>query len=173
MDADRAVALAALRLPLIGGLAHENVSAFLRLIRQGETSQLPLAYQMLFGGGFFASFADHPRVAITRGSLTSTAAGAYQILEGTWDRLCDQYGFPDFSPACQDQACVALIKGRQALNDVMNGDLDEAIRKCAPEWASLPGSQYGQPTQDQAKAQAVYLAYGGRINGDSPLSDVA
>lgn len=87
---------------LLGALTHDNLLAFLRLIRQGESNQNDDAYTILFGGEHFDSFADHPRRKITRGSLTSTAAGAYQILERTWDGLVRQYGFGDFSPANQD-----------------------------------------------------------------------
>jgi hypothetical protein len=57
---------------------------------------------------------------------------------------------------------VFLINRRKALDDVIAGRINEAIRKCAPEWASLPGSSYGQPTQKLQKALEVYAAYGGQ-----------
>ena len=146
---------------LLGFLTHDNVQGFLRVIRQGESNQNEDAYTILFGGEHFDSFADHPRRKVTRGGLTSTAAGAYQILERTWDGLVRQYGFRDFSPASQDQAAVALIAGRGALQLVLQGRCREAIARCAKEWASLPGSPYGQPTLTLEDALAVYQAYGG------------
>lgn len=142
-------------------LQSPNVQAFLRVIRAGETSQDDRAYSTMFGGGFFASFVDHPRLKNSAAGLTSTAAGAYQFLERTWDNLVVKYKFPDFSPASQDLGAVALILGRGALDDVLAGRFDAAIRKCNKEWASLPGSPYGQPTRTMAQAKQTYEAYGG------------
>lgn len=140
-----------------------NVRAFLDVIRACEGTSDPDGYRRHFGGRLFTGYADHPRVAITAGGYTSTAAGAYQFLARTWDGLVQQYGFPDFSPASQDEAAVALIIGRGALAAVRAGRLDEAIAACNREWASLPGSQYGQPTRTLAQATRTYLAAGGVI----------
>lgn len=142
-------------------LKSPNVQAFLRVIRAGETSQDDIAYRTMFGGGTFASFNDHPRVKNSAAGLVSTAAGAYQFLERTWDGLDAKYNFPDFSPATQDFAAVALILGRGALDDVLAGRFEQAVRKCNKEWASLPWSPYGQPTRTIEQARAVYEAYGG------------
>jgi muramidase (phage lysozyme) len=146
---------------LLHALQSNNVQAFLRLIRQGETSQTEDAYQTMFGGSRFTSFADHPRQKNKAAGLVSTAAGAFQFLVKTWDSLVKQYQFPDFSPLSQDMGAVALIAGRKALDDVLAGRVVEAIQKCKDEWASLPGSTYGQPTQKLEKALAVYEAFGG------------
>ena len=134
-------------------LKNTNVQAFLRVIRAGETSQDDIAYRTMFGGGTFASFNDHPRVKNSAAGLVSTAAGAYQFLERTWDGLDAKYNFPDFSPATQDFAAVALILGRGALDDVLAGRFEQAVRKCNKEWASLPGSPYGQPTRSMEQAR--------------------
>lgn len=142
-------------------LKNTNVQAFLRVIRAGETSQDDIAYRTMFGGGTFASFNDHPRVKNSAAGLVSTAAGAYQFLERTWDGLDAKYNFPDFSPATQDFAAVALILGRGALDDVLAGRFEQAVRKCNKEWASLPWSPYGQPTRNIEQARKVYEAYGG------------
>lgn len=159
---------------LRSALQSSNVQAFLRVIRAGETSHDDSAYTTMFGGGHFASFSDHPRSAVTRGRLTSTAAGAYQFLEHTWDGLVKQYGFPDFSPGCQDEACVALIAGRHALPDLIAGHFQTAVALCCREWASLPGSPYGQPTRTYAQALATYTQYGGALEPASqPAPDVA
>jgi len=145
-------------------LKNTNVQAFLRVIRAGETSQDDIAYRTMFGGGTFASFNDHPRVKNSAAGLVSTAAGAYQFLERTWDGLDAKYNFPDFSPATQDFAAVALILGRGALDDVLAGRFEQAVRKCNKEWASLPWSPYGQPTRTIEQARAVYEAYGGKYS---------
>lgn len=149
---------------LLQALQHNNVLAFLRVIREGESSQNEDAYTIRFGGSHFdAPPWEHPREAITIGRLTSTASGAYQFLWRTWSALVAQYGFPDFSPQCQDEGAVALIAGRKALQLVMEGRFDEAVARCALEWASLPGSPYGQPTRTIAQAREVFLAYGGTL----------
>lgn len=141
---------------LRSALQHPNVRAFLRVIREGESSQTDSAYRIMYGGGFFSSFSDHPRQKVTAHGITSSAAGAYQFLERTWDGLVAKYGFPDFSPECQDEAAVALIAGRGALQDLLRGDLSEVLDKCSYEWASLPPGRYGQPTLD---AKRVYNTY--------------
>ena len=133
-----------------------RLRAFLRVIREGESGQGDDAYQVMFGGAKFDSFADHPRQKHTFGTLTSTAAGAYQFLSRTWDECRDVLGLPDFSPDSQDRAAVFLIKRRGALDDVEAGRITEAINKCGREWASLPGSPYGQPVQTLAGALKVY-----------------
>ena len=149
-----------------------NVRAFLRLIRHTEgTGQTERAYRTLFGGGTFEGFDDHPRKALTfklgGRDLTSTAAGAYQFLSRTWDECRDALGLPDFSPASQDKAAIFLIRRRKALEDVIEGRLDDAIAKCAREWASLPGSPYGQPVKTLEECRRVYQEHGGTINAPS------
>lgn len=144
-------------------MTHPNVAAFLRVIRAGESSQDESAYRVMFGGSRFDSFADHPRITNTASGYTSTAAGAYQFLSKTWDECAKALSLPDFSPESQDLAAVYLIKRRGALDDAIAGRLDDAIKKCAKEWASLPGSPYGQPTRTLDQARATYLEYGGSL----------
>lgn len=144
-------------------LLDTNVQAFLRVIREGETNQELLAYRMIFGGQLFTSFDDHPRERVwsEKYKVWSTAAGAYQFLSRTWDGVAKALQLPDFSPPMQDLGAVYLIRGRGALADVKAGRLEVAIAKCAREWASLPGSPYGQATQPMKKARAVYEQFGG------------
>lgn len=145
-----------------------NVEAFLRVIRAGESSQTDDAYRMMFGGGLFSAPPwQHPHTPITIGAYTSTAAGAYQILAQTWDGLVGSFGFSDFSPGNQDRAAIALIAGRGSLDDVVAGNFQDAVRRCSREWASLPGSPYGQPTRTLAQALEVYATWGGRITEET------
>ncbi len=140
------------------------MQAFLAAIKPGEGTAGPMGYNTLFGGGLFYSFADHPRQKITRNGLTSTAAGAYQILAGTWDDFCRAMGGAmPFTPENQDACAVWLIRRRGALEDVRNGNFAPAVRKCAKEWASLPGSPYGQPMVSMDQVQAAYEAAGGEV----------
>ncbi len=141
--------------------ADRNAAAFLALIGACEGAN----YNTLFGGGTFDSFDDHPRMPVTvrsRGELlTSTAAGRYQILERTWDEFTAAVGERDFSPAAQDECALWLIRRRGALADVKAGRFDQAVAKCAAEWASLPGAPYGQPVKTLAQARAFYQGAGG------------
>ena len=140
-----------------------NIAAFLRVIRAGESSQDDSAYRMMFGGGMFDGFADHPRQVNHAAGLSSSAAGAYQFLSKTWDECKAALNLPDFSPDSQDKAAVFLVKRRGALADVESGRIEQAIKKCAKEWASLPGSPYGQPTLSMDRALKIYKQYGGSL----------
>lgn len=140
-----------------------NVRAFMAAIRLGEGTRGPDGYRTIYGGSKFDSFADHPRKKITAGEWTSTAAGAYQFLSRTWDGLVAQYGFKDFSPENQDLGCIALIHRRGALDDVKAGRIEDAVQKCNKEWASLPGSPYGQPVVTIEKFLAEYKVNGGLL----------
>ena len=138
----------------------EKVQAFLWAIRFGEGTQSEDGFRIMFGGERFSDFSDHPRKAITKSmkgkSYTSTAAGAWQFLSSTWDGLVKQYGFPDFSPKSQTLGAIALVAGRGALADVLEGRIEDAVRKCNREWASLPGSPYGQPVVTMEKFLEEY-----------------
>lgn len=143
-----------------------NVQAFLRMIRVAEGTSGPLGYNTMFGGGTFDDFSDHPRIVNTATfnngkTVSSSAAGAYQFLARTWDGAASALGLLDFSPANQDAAAVYLIKRRGALDDVREGRFSDAVRKCAKEWASLPGSPYGQPTISADRALALFQSFGG------------
>jgi muramidase (phage lysozyme) len=168
---------------LLALLEHGNVRAFLRLIRAGESSQDDDAYRWLFGSTrkapkLFESFADHPRVRtyeaydgqfIKNGKIDyTTAAGAYQITETTWGGVAKRLGLADFSPRSQDIAACGLVDARGALDDVLAGAIERAMFKCRQEWASLPASTYGQPTQSVANALAVYRRYGGLMHAPTP-----
>jgi len=140
-----------------------NVIAFLRAIRLGEGTSDEAGYYRVVGGGTFTDDSRHPnvRVYIQRYRVHSSAAGAYQIIRPTWDGLVRQYGFENFSPECQDEAAVALIAEKGALDDVIAGRLKDAIHKCRNVWASLPGSEAGQRTESLAAVEKVYLDSGG------------
>lgn len=166
---------------LVQALQHENVKAFLWMLRYGEGTSGPDGYRTLFGGELFKGpdgvydtfddFTDHPRKLVTRmfgkpkRPISSTAAGAYQFLSRTWDGVAKQWGLLDFTPTNQDLGCVALIKGRKALEDVIAGRFDVAVMKCNKEWASLPGSPYGQPVVTIEEARDHYRKHGGWIAG--------
>ncbi len=142
-------------------LQNANVQAMLRVIRTGEGTTGPNGYRTLFGGGLFDGFADHPRITVKASGYTSTAAGAYQMLASSWDETKRVMNLPDFSPRSQDLAALGRIAARGALEDAKAGRFEVAIKKVSREWASLPGSPYGQPMLSWDKARAIYASAGG------------
>ena len=146
-------------------LENENVRAFLKAIRLGEGTTDDVGYYRIVGGQVFNDDSVHPhiKVYIKKYDVYSTAAGAYQITFTTWSGLCKQYGFPDFSAECQDEAAVALIAEKRALEDVKCGRLKDAVDKCGATWASLPSSTAGQRTEPFSAVQETYLNNGGTL----------
>lgn len=142
-------------------LNNSNVQALLRVIRTGEGTTGENGYRTLFGGGLFNGFADHPRITVKSSGYTSTAAGAYQFITSSWDETKRVMGLPDFSPRSQDLAALGRIAARGALEDAKAGNFEAAIKKIAREWASLPGSPYGQPVISWERARAIYASAGG------------
>ena len=140
-----------------------NRQIFLALIRWAEgtdknlESKVAEGYNLLFSFKKFTDFSKHPRQKIKSGGITSSAAGAYQILDSSWDDINKSYKLPDFSPASQDQACLWLIhKKRGALGEVDSLDLVGFLKKCSKEWASLPFSPYGQPAKTLIQTQEAF-----------------
>jgi lysozyme len=146
--------------------ADSNVSAFLNMIANAEGTAGEKGYQTMFGYHYFYSFADHPRqywdfTDLAGRQLKSSAAGRYQIIIKTWDALKDKLNLVDFSPESQDAAAIELIRERGALADVQAGRIEDAIRKCAPVWASLPGAGYNQPERQLTSLLTTYQQSGG------------
>jgi muramidase (phage lysozyme) len=108
-------------------------------------------YNVIYGGKTFDDFSDHPRIDVPitdpnspNVGRTSSAAGRYQFLGSTWDKVAGQLGLTDFSPASQDQAAWRLAqddyanrKGSDLLTDLRAGKLDEIKSALAPTWEGL------------------------------------
>jgi muramidase (phage lysozyme) len=141
--------------------ASKNLRAFLVMIQYAEGTFGKDAYRKLFGGGLVSDLSRHPNTPVRKGGITSTAAGAYQILAGTWAELSAKLYLPDFGAASQDKAAVELIRRRKALSDVLAGRFTQAITKCRKEWASLPGAGYNQRERSKTSLLAVYKIAGG------------
>jgi tape measure domain-containing protein len=137
-------------------LKDPRVRAMLDTISKSEGAN----YNTLFGGGTFDDFSAHPDRRITRKlggkPITSTAAGRYQFLSRTWRGVSAYLGLDDFSPHSQDLAAVELMRRRGMISPLFQGDVAGAFRAGNREWASLPGSPYGQPTKSAETLAAVY-----------------
>lgn len=150
----------------------DNVVRFLDLIAFAEGTQAVKGsddgYNVLFGKGLFQGYTDHPRKKITlpiNGKpVTSTAAGRYQFLAGTWDEIVKRYGFKGrFIPEAQDLAAVKRLGERGALQLIKDGKIREAIAKCSNEWASFPGNTYGQNPKAADTLLAQWRKLGGTV----------
>jgi muramidase (phage lysozyme) len=120
-----------------------NLKAFLKLIRWAEFYPKGIHdddYKRLYGGGTFSDTSDHPRKKLTKWGKTSTAAGAYMIVEDTWDRYKKRLNLPDFSAASQDKAAIEIIRLQHALHLIQTGRIQTAIEKLRSQWSSLPGA---------------------------------
>ena len=132
---------------LMQATQNPNMRKMLDLIASSEG--VKHEYNTGFGNSRFDSLQVHPNISKaftqTDGTTNSTtAAGRYQFLKGTWDDIAKKYGLRDFSPQSQDFAATALIARRGALQDVLNGNYRAAVQKLGGEWASLPSSTYKQ-----------------------------
>ena len=155
-----------------GNIEQDNIAAMLWTIRVCEGTAGPDGFRTMYSGRLFSitdpnaptyQWRDHPRTAIRAGRWTSTAAGAYQFLTGTWDECRRALGLQNFRPESQDRAAVYLIQRRGALGDVRTGNVTRAMSKLNREWASLPGSPYGQPVKTLAQVKSLYRQGGGTL----------
>jgi len=120
----------------------------LGLIRAAEG--VKHGYNTAFGNERFDDLSAHPNIRKqfkqTDGKENfTTAAGAYQFTNPTWREQAKQYGLKDFSPVSQDIAALGKLDTLGALDDVLQGDFQNAINKSGGTWASLPSSNYKQP----------------------------
>jgi lysozyme len=150
------------------------VAAFLYMIRASEhvfprDVENDAAYNIFYGGARFNDLSDHPvntgemkpvklpdamcRAAGFSPGCVTTAAGAYQIIRPTWNRVRDKLGLVDFSPESQDRAAIELLEESGAMELLGLDDIEGAIRVASKVWASLPGST----AQQRPKALAYAL----------------
>jgi muramidase (phage lysozyme) len=104
----------------------------------------------------FSNFSDHPantgecrpvplpphvcQNSGLRAGCVSTAAGAYQFIRPTWNRVRTRANLADFSPANQDAAAINLLEECGAMTHINAGDFPAAIQAASKLWASLPGA---------------------------------
>jgi muramidase (phage lysozyme) len=166
---------------------HPNVSAFSRCVRSAESNNRDddSAYRTLFGGELVKDLSCHPRIAKSSPWGYTSAAGAYQAMcavpgrvqTDTWGDFCKDMGVPvdamPFDKPTQDAFFVWCVRRRNALQAVLDGDLEKAVTLCSYEWASFPPGRYGQPTTTIDKLRAVFLQYGGHLSNADLLQPAA
>jgi muramidase (phage lysozyme) len=126
--------------PSIGEEA--NIESYLNGISKAEGAD----YDTIVGGSKFNDYSKHPgKVGVTTKEGPSTAAGKYQITKTTYNYYAPKLGITDFSPESQDKIARAIIKDKNAEEDIKKGDFETAHNKLGSVWASLPSSTYSQP----------------------------
>lgn len=138
----------------------EGTCIFSSQKQESQKQEYECGYTVLYGGGNFYSYHDHPRKNLcylsNKRLLKSTAAGRYQILARTWDNWAPILQLRTFSPQSQDKLALALIRECGALQDVIQGRYHKALKKVCSIWASLPGASYGQRVLNQTTLTRVY-----------------
>jgi len=93
----------------------------------------------------FADFSRHPgRVGADLGSGPGSAAGRYQLLEGTFNDKARQLGPTDISPLTQDAMGVQRMVDRHALAPLLADNFVDAASAASREWASIPDPATGR-----------------------------
>lgn len=164
----------------VSDVPNSPLSAFLWMIRNAEHTRdnavSGRAYNTFFGGAQFYDMSEHPvitgemsgvrlsdqmcRNAGFSPGCVSTAAGAYQIIRPTWQRVraAGAWGprLDDFGPDSQDEAARRILLSAGALPLIEAGDIEGAVRVASKQWASLPYSTAGQPLRGLGEALAWY-----------------
>jgi muramidase (phage lysozyme) len=138
----------------------------LRSIRYAEGTNLGKdPYTILFGGGTFNDLSRHPDTVVSTDKYSSAAAGAYQFLPPTWNRVASALSLKDFGREAQDLGALKLVRDRLlpigGLATLEKEGLSPRVAaRLAPEWASFPTEKgvsfYGQPVKKLADIQKVY-----------------
>lgn len=160
-------------------ISNQNVEAFSRVLRTGESYNDERAWTIRYGGWdpiirrynppkTFTDMSDHPRVDEPRpDGRTSSAAGAFQFTRTTWDEIVADVGkdiLYDFSAGNQYKAYIALLAKRGILDLVVRGYIREAIAKARPTWTSLPGASEDHGRRSMDKAVSEFIDWGGVVN---------
>lgn len=121
-------------------------------------------YDITFGYKPIKDLSRHPNQVVQGGKYSSAAAGAYQLMPGTWAGVAKQQGLKDFGPRSQDIAALALIRAKGVDPD-KDPITPETVAKLSGTWASLPTLQgksaYGQPVKSFGALQQFVQKQGG------------
>lgn len=141
------------------------INGFLHMIIASEhlyPTDLDRAFNIFYGRSEFADMSDHPvltgekkgvplppemcrAAGFASGKCVSTAAGGFQLIVPTWQRLRSKGTYlPDFSRESQIEAAKRLLIEIGAMRYLLGGEIEKAIAAASSQWASLPGSKAKQ-----------------------------
>lgn len=125
-------------------LQNPNVVKALNAVAAAEGAN----YNTIFGGQTVSDLSKHPNITKYYKGKPTTAAGRYQFIKGTWDDAAKSLGLKDFGQRSQDLAAIYLFDKQGVLNDIASGNITgKTLVGLGKEWASVPGSTYGQPVR--------------------------
>ena len=121
------------------------------------------------GGTMFADYSQHPGIREDSAHGPSDAAGRYQFISSTWNRL----GGGAFTPEMQDQRAIQLATqdykartGRDLATDIQqNGLTPQIMQALSPTWLGLKDN----PQRALAAWNASMQRYGGGQIGAAPM----
>lgn len=151
-------------------LLNANIQAFLKVIRKGEGTLSSSGYSTTFGGGQLSTLSVIPTIDTfytNSNGVRGSVVGAYQFGNSssnpTLPNLVFKFQWNNFSPINQDIGAIELIKEKNAINNIVSGDITTAISKLNnPLWPSLPGGS--QQQQNLNSALSFYVNNGGTLN---------
>lgn len=125
---------------------------------EGTRDQPNKGYNTMFTFKQFSGYKDHPRKINRGGGYSSDAAGRYQFLSTTWDRLARKLGLKDFSPENQDKAAIELAREKGITQNILEkeGMSARVSRLLGTQWAAMSGSNLGQGTKPLKYIQQAY-----------------
>ena len=127
---------------------------------EGTRDQPNGGYKTLFGFGQFDDYSKHPDKVVRSGGYASAAAGRYQFMPDTFNRLAKKLGLKDFSPQSQDKAALELAKELGITQNILKneGISPRVSALLGRQWASFPGKSIGldQPTKKLNSIQTAY-----------------
>jgi muramidase (phage lysozyme) len=162
------------------GIAASGIPQEGRALLNAIASTESPGYNVINGGATFSDYSRHPKEG-QRGS-SGIAAGRYQFLPSTWERVSKMTGIKDFSPANQDRAAWWLAQsdyrantGRDLLTDLRDpAKVAEVRRALGTTWLGLTtlsdaklAAKLGQPVPEGA-SPAEAAAQPGGSSGSAP-----
>lgn len=143
---------------------NNNLKAFQMLLRYAEFSRInDIDYRSHFGFSTFTDTSRHPNKKICISGYCSTAAGAFQYINSTWVWLAGKYGVRSFTQRDQDYINELHLTEMGVKKALDNNDLQKAVEIAGAQWASLPGSKFGQGKHSYQTLEQIYIKYGGSI----------
>ena len=153
-----------------------NELAFMKAITVSELTQAVIdgsdeGFNVLVGStpthiNTFPNYDDHPRILVhfDNGIPSSTAAGAFQILEHFFDFYTKSLDLDGtFSKDNQRAIAHQYFRECHALADIAAGNFLAALSLVRTRWASLPDSGNNQHENSVALLKQAYLDAGGMI----------
>lgn len=149
-------------------LKNKNVKAFIASIATAEGGDYNLKYGGVKGKKNdkwqFSDFSTHPGAG---SDGKTTAAGMYQINQGTWKEMGAKMDLSDFSPSTQDLLAVEILRTIGVIDSIVGGDISTGLSAASRRWAALPegagktGRYSPQPYMKYEDFEASYKNGGG------------